>query len=71
MKKRSSIIVVHFILFVIAEIALLFYAEVLLDYFAAGFHDGAMWLALLQYGSVGILLLTVISCIVFIRRRKK
>lgn len=70
MKIRGTIIVIHLIIFIIAEVALLFYAENLLNYFAAGFHDGAMWLALLQYGSLGILILTTISCILFMKRYK-
>jgi intracellular septation protein A len=69
MTKRK-IIFLHILLFLVLTAVLFFYSERLLNIFASGYHDVFMWLNLIIYGTIGIFIITIISCIVFIKRRK-
>jgi len=44
-----------------------FTSEPLLNKFASGIHNVGMWLNLIIYGTIGILILTIISCLIFIK----
>lgn len=66
MTKRK-IIFLHIILFLVLTALLFFYSVRLLSFFAPGYHDVSMWLSLLFFGTFGILLITVVTCIIFIK----
>ncbi|SHJ27821.1 hypothetical protein SAMN04488508_10725 [Aquimarina spongiae] len=68
MKKRK-IILIHLTLFITLTAVLFFSAESLLKILAPGFHDVVMWLSLIFFGAIGILILTTISCVIFIKRQ--
>jgi len=67
MKKRK-IIGFHLLGFVTLTLMLLLSAESLLNRFASDIHHVEMWLNLIIYGTIGILVLTVVSCFIFIKR---
>ncbi|AXT59233.1 hypothetical protein D1816_02495 [Aquimarina sp. AD10] len=68
MKKRK-IILIHLISFIILTLILFFSAESLLKLLAPGFHDVVMWLNLILFGTIGLLILTTISCVVFVKKQ--
>jgi len=67
--KKGKIIGFHILTFVILTIALFFSSELLLNKFASGIHNVEMWLNLIIYGTIGILILTIISCLIFLKKR--
>jgi uncharacterized protein involved in cysteine biosynthesis len=66
--RKRKIIGIHLLTFVILTIVLFFSAEPLLNKFASGIHNVGMWLNLIIYGTIGILVLTIVSCFIFIKR---
>jgi hypothetical protein len=50
---------------------LIFSSEPLLNIFASGIHNVRMWLNLIIFGTIGILILTIISCLIFLKKGKK
>ncbi|WP_396591641.1 hypothetical protein [Allomuricauda sp. R78024] len=69
--KRSKIVLVHVGLFIALSILLVFLAESILNVIAPGFHNVEMWIALIVFGILGIFIILLISCIVFIMKKKK
>ena len=68
MSKRK-IILIHLAIFLILTLLLFIFSEPILNKFAAGIHDVIMWLKLLIYGTIGILIVTIISCLIFLKKR--
>jgi intracellular septation protein A len=66
--RKRKIIGIHILTFVILAIALFLSAEPLLNKFASGIHNVGMWLNLILYGTIGILILTIISCLIFLKK---
>ena len=66
--RKRKIIGIHLLTFVILTIVLFFLAEPLLNKFASGIHNVGMWLNMIIYGTIGILVLTIVSCFIFIKR---
>ena len=50
---------------------LFFTSELLLNKFATGIHNVGMWIDLMTFGTIGILILTTISCLIFLNKGKK
>ena len=69
MNKRK-IIVIHLAVFLLLTLLLFFTSEPLLNKFASGIHNVGMWIDLMIIGSVGILILTTISCLIFLKQEK-
>tara|TARA_R110000868_G_scaffold385339_3_gene653190 strand:+ start:554 stop:1090 length:537 start_codon:yes stop_codon:yes gene_type:complete len=69
--NKKKIIVIHIVTFVLLSLLLLFMSEPLLNKFAAGIHNVGMWIDLMIYGTIGILILTTISCLIFLKKGKK
>ncbi|MEO9511732.1 MAG: hypothetical protein ABJN84_18185 [Flavobacteriaceae bacterium] len=69
--KRSKIVLVHVGLFIALSILLVFLAESILNVIARGLHNVEMWIALIVFGILGIFIILLISCIVFIMKNKK
>ncbi len=70
MSKRK-IILIHLAGFILLTLLLLFLSEPLLNKFAAGIHNVGMWINLMVFGTIGILILTIISCMIFFNQCKK
>jgi hypothetical protein len=68
MTKRK-IILIHLAVFILLTLLLFFTAESLLRQFASGIHNVGMWLILIIFGTIGILILTIISCLIFLKKR--
>lgn len=66
---KRKIIVIHLAVSILLTLLLFFTLEPLLNKFASGIHNVEMWLNLIIYGTIGILILTVISCLVFLKKR--
>jgi hypothetical protein len=69
--RKQKIIGIHLLTFVILTIVLFFSAEPLLNKFASAIHNVGMWLYLIIYGTIGILFMTIISCLIFLNKGKK
>ncbi len=54
--------------FIILTTVLISTAESLLNKFASGIHNVGMWLNLIIFGTIGILILTIISCLIFLKK---
>ena len=63
--NKKKIIAIHIVTFVLLSLLLLFTSEPLLNKFAAGIHNVGMWIDLMIFGTIGILILTTISCLIF------
>jgi len=57
--------------FIILTVILIFSSEPLLNHFASGIHNVVMWLNLIIFGTIGILIMTIISCLFFLKKGKK
>mgnify|MGYP003669565374 CR=1 FL=1 len=68
MNKRK-IIVIHFSVFILLTLLLFFSSEFFINKFAEGFHDIRLWIGLISYGTIGILILTIISCLIFLKQK--
>ncbi len=68
--NKKNIILIHLAVFILLTLTLLFTSEPLLNKFAAGIHDVGMWIDLMIFGTIGILILTTVSCLIFIRQQK-
>ncbi len=68
--SRRKIIGIHLMSFIILTVILFLSSEPLLNKFASGIHDVGMWLNLIIYGTIGIFILTIVSCLIFINRSK-
>ncbi len=68
--NKKKIIVIHIVTFVLLSLLLLFASEPLLNKFAAGIHNVGMWIDLMIFGTIGILTLTTISCLIFLKQKK-
>jgi len=66
--RKLKIIGIHLLTFVTLTIILFLSAETLLNIFASGIHNLGMWLNLIIFGTIGILILTIASCLIFIKR---
>jgi intracellular septation protein A len=64
----QKIIGVHLLSFVTMTILLILISEFLLNTFVPEIHNVVMWLNLIVYGTIGILILTIISCLIFLRK---
>ena len=69
MKKRK-IIGFHLLTFVILTIVLFLSAEYLLKLVFPAIHNVQMWLDFLIFGTTGILILSTISCLIFLKKGK-
>jgi len=69
--RKQKIIGIHLLTFVILTIVLFFSAEPLLNKFASAIHNVGMWLYLIIYETIGILFITIISCLIFLNKGKK
>ncbi|PWL39933.1 hypothetical protein DKG77_03645 [Flagellimonas aquimarina] len=69
--KRGKIVLMHIGIFIVLSILLVLFAESILIVVAPGFHHVEMWIALIIYGILGIFLTLLISCIVFLMKKKK
>jgi len=68
--NKLKIISIHILLFLVFTVLLFFSAEPILEILTPGLDDVVKWLNLIIYGTIGIFIITIISCIVFIKRRK-
>ncbi len=68
--NKKKIIAIHIVTFVLLSLLLLFTSEPLLNKFAAGIHNVGMWIDLMIFGTIGILILTTISCLIFLKQKK-
>ena len=68
--NKKKIIVIHLVVFLLLTSLLFFTSEPLLNKFASGIHNVGMWIDLMIIGSVGILILTTISCLIFLKQEK-
>ncbi|PKP44208.1 MAG: hypothetical protein CVT96_02540 [Bacteroidetes bacterium HGW-Bacteroidetes-13] len=62
---------IHLLSFIILTVLLFFTSEFLLKTFASGIHTVEMWINLIVYGTIGILILNVTSCLIFLRKQSK
>ncbi len=69
MNKRK-VIVIHLAVFLLLILLLFFASEPLLSKFATGIHNVGMWTDLIIIGTIGILILTTISCLIFLKQKK-
>jgi len=67
---RRKIIIIHSVVFLVLSITLFFSSEALLRRFASEIQNVVLWLNLIIYGTIGILILTTVSCLVFLKQRK-
>jgi len=67
---KKKIILIHLAVFILLTLLLLFISEPLLNKFAAGIHNVGMWIDLMIFGIIGILILTTISCLIFLKQKK-
>jgi hypothetical protein len=70
LRKKKKIILIHLAVFILLTLLLLFTSEPLLNKFAAGIHNVGMWIDLMIFGIIGILILTTISCLIFLKQKK-
>lgn len=70
MLSKKKIILIHLTVFVILTLLLLFTSEPILNKFAAGIHNVGMWIDLMIFGTIGILILTTVSCLIFLKQSK-
>ncbi|CAM4175025.1 hypothetical protein FLAN108750_13990 [Flavobacterium antarcticum] len=68
--SKRKIIEIHLMSFILMTVILFLSSEPLLKKFASGIHDVGMWLSLITYGTIGILILTIVSCLIFIKLSK-
>ena len=68
--SKKKIILIHLAVFILLTLLLLFASEPLLNKFAAGIHNVGMWIDLMIFGTIGILILTIISCLIFLKQNK-
>ena len=71
MFSKKKIILIHLGVFILLTLLLLFTSEPLLNKFASGIHNVGMWVDLMIFGTIGILILTIISCLIFLKKRTK
>lgn len=69
MKKRK-IIAIHFLIFLVLTFALFFGSENFLKKVAPEFNNVMFWIDLIIFGTIAIFILTVISCVLFIKFKK-
>ena len=66
-----KIIVIHLAVFILLTLLLFFSTQFFINEFAEGlFYDIKLWIGLIYYGTSGILFLTIISCLIFLKQRK-
>ena len=70
MFSKKKTILIHLGVFILLTLLLLFTSEPLLNKFAAGIHNVGMWIDLMIFGTIGILILTTISCLIFLKQEK-
>ncbi|WP_460219308.1 hypothetical protein [Psychroserpens sp. MEBiC05023] len=68
--SKKKIILIHLAVFMLLTLILLFTSEALLNEFATGIHDVGMWINLMFLGTIGILVMTIISCLIFLKKKK-
>ncbi|MGJ8716589.1 MAG: hypothetical protein ACSHXG_15930 [Maribacter stanieri] len=69
MTKRK-IIVIHSIVFLVLSFVLFFSAGTILNGLVPEIENVRLWLDLIIYGTILILILTTVSCLVFLKQRK-
>lgn len=57
--------------FIILTVILIFSSEPLLNHFASGIHNVGIWLNLIILGTIVNLIMTIISCLIFLKKGKK
>ncbi len=67
--SKKKIILIHLAVFILLTLLLIFISEPLLNRFAAGIHNVGMWMNLMVFGTIGILILTTISCLIFLKQK--
>lgn len=67
----KKILIYHLTIFVLLVVLLFFISEPILNIFAADIHNVEMWLNLLLFGTLFILVATIISIVFFINRLNK
>ena len=70
MLSKKKIISIHLTVFIVLTLLLLITSEPILNKFAAGIHNVGMWIDLIIFGTIGILILTTISCLIFLKQPK-
>jgi hypothetical protein len=68
--SKKKIILIHLAVFTLLTLLLFLTSEPLLNKFASGIHNVGMWIDLMIIGTIGILILTIISCLVFLKQKK-
>jgi len=68
--SKTKIILIHLAVFTVLTLLLFFTSEPLLNKFASGIHNVEMWMDLMIIGTIGILVLTIISCLTFLKQKK-
>tara|TARA_R110000772_G_scaffold35054_2_gene84690 strand:- start:489 stop:953 length:465 start_codon:yes stop_codon:yes gene_type:complete len=69
--NTMKIIVIHLAVFILLTLLLFFSTQFFINEFAEGlFYDIKLWIGLIYYGTSGILFLTIISCLIFLKQRK-
>jgi len=71
MFRKRKIVLIHFAIFILLTLLLLLISEPLLNKFASGIHNVGMWIVLMIFGTIGILILTIVSCLIFLNKGKK
>ncbi|MDO9000889.1 MAG: hypothetical protein Q7W45_14065 [Bacteroidota bacterium] len=71
MFRKRKIILIHLAVFILLTLLLLFTSEPLLNKFATGIHNVGMWIDLMIFETIIILILTIISCLIFLNKGKK
>ncbi|MBD0825470.1 Asp23/Gls24 family envelope stress response protein [Aestuariibaculum marinum] len=69
--KKSKIILIHFVLFILLSLVFFFSAESILKTFAPDLNYVTVWITLVNFGIAFIFIVLLISCLIFILRKKK
>ena len=67
--SKKKIKLIHLAVFILLNLLILFASELLLNKFAAGIHNVGMWMDLMVFVTIGILILTTISCLIFLKQK--
>lgn len=68
MMNKNKIICLHVISFMTMTIALFMWSETLLDLFTTGFYTARERIDLVIFGILGIAMLTIFSCLIFLEK---
>ena len=68
--NRKKIILFHILIFIFINIIFFFSSEFLVNLITSGFHDVGLWKDLLIVGAIIIFILTIISCLLYLKEYK-